>query len=291
MEQTVNEHIVAVRGWRLRVLEAGAGEPIVLVHGLGTSSAYWRHNISVLAGCGRVLAVDLPGFGKSDTPDAVLRPEDLADVLYLWCEQMGIERATFLGHSMGGEVCLWLAARHPAMVDRLVLAGSTGAPDCEPLWRRMAKLAHDGLREPFSFLPVLMRAYWQAGPWRMIQTARASNPVRLERHLGAVHAETLVLWGANDPVIPVDEALCLSRRLPNARLVVVADGAHGLIFDAPDAFNRAVCDFLDPAASRRRHLLQRLHVAIAPPRLGCARRQSQAAAPAGKPAETAETAF
>jgi pimeloyl-ACP methyl ester carboxylesterase len=247
MEQAVNEHIVPVRGWRLRVLEAGAGDPIVLVHGLGTSSAYWRHNIRALAACGRVLAVDLPGFGKSDTPDGILRPEDLADVLYMWCEQLGIERATFLGHSMGGEVCLWLAAKHPQLVDRLVLAGSTGAPDCAPLWRRMAKLAHDGLREPFSFLPVLMRAYWQAGPWRMIQTARASNPARLERHLGEVQAETLVLWGANDPVIPVDEALCLSRRLPNARLVVVADGAHGLIFDAPDAFNRAVCDFLGPA--------------------------------------------
>jgi pimeloyl-ACP methyl ester carboxylesterase len=61
------------------------------------------------------------------------------------------------------------------------------------------------------------------------------------------------MWGADDPVIPLSEALCLTRRLPRGRLVIVTDGAHGLIFDAPESFNRAVCEFLGktPAESAR----------------------------------------
>jgi pimeloyl-ACP methyl ester carboxylesterase len=58
------------------------------------------------------------------------------------------------------------------------------------------------------------------------------------------------LWGANDPVIPIGEARDLVSKLPNARLVVIADGAHGLIFDAPDAFNEAVCAFLAEVAPK-----------------------------------------
>jgi pimeloyl-ACP methyl ester carboxylesterase len=246
----VKAYDVAVGPWRLRVREAGAGTPIVLVHGLGTSGAYWRHNVDALARCGRVIAVDLPGFGESDTPAVVLSAERLAVVLYLWCQAMNIREAHFIGHSLGGEVCLWLAARYPALVGKLVLAGSTGAPDGPSLPRRLGKLLRDGAREPLAFLPVLMRAYMQAGPWRIWRTAQSSDPDQLAPLLGGIQAETLVLWGANDPVIPLCEARSLARGMPNGRLTIIADGAHGLIFDAPDACNRAVCAFLNPGGVR-----------------------------------------
>lgn len=244
---------VRVGPWRLRVLEQGEGTPIVLVHGLGTSAATWRRNLNQLAGCGRVLAVDLPGFGESDDPQGVHCASQMATVLYAWCRAMDIHRAHFIGHSLGGEVCLWLAAKHPELVDKLVLAGSTGAPVRPNHVVKLARLLRDGLREPLWFMPVLLRAYAQAGPWRIGRTALRSDPTRLAPHLPDIHAETLVLWGANDPVIPLGEARALVRRLPGARLVVVVDGAHGLIFDAPATFNRAVSEFLHeaPAGSSR----------------------------------------
>lgn len=245
---------VRVGPWRLRVLEQGEGPAIVLVHGLGTSASTWRRNLDQLAGCGRVLAVDLPGFGESDDARGIHCAAEMATVLYAWCRAMGIRRAHFIGHSLGGEACLWLAARHPELVDKLVLAGSTGAPVRSSHVAKLARLMRDGLREPLWFMPVLLRAYAQAGPWRIGRTALRSDPKRLAPHLGAICAETLVLWGANDPVIPLAEARTLVGALPRARLTVVVDGAHGLIFDAPCTFNRAVCEFLhEEPAGRSRH--------------------------------------
>lgn len=244
-EHDVRTYFVTVGPWRLHVMETGPedGAPIVLVHGLGTSAATWRHNMGRLATCGRVLAVDLPGFGRSDTPRSALCADQLALVLAAWCRRMALDRARFVGHSLGGEVCLWLASRHPELVEALVLAGSTGATNCPPLAVQFGRLVWDAVLEPRAFMPVLMKAYWQSGPRRIYRTARASDPRKLAEHLAAVTAPTCVLWGANDPVIPLAEARQLTAALPNAHLVVVADGAHGLIFDAPDTFNRAVCAF------------------------------------------------
>jgi pimeloyl-ACP methyl ester carboxylesterase len=173
---------VRVGAWRLRVLEQGEGTPIVLVHGLGTSASTWRRNLQALSGCGRVYAVDLPGFGESDDPDGIHGAAQQAIVLHAWCRAMGIRRAHFIGHSLGGEVCIWLAIRHPELVDKLVLAGSTGAPVRSNHLAKLARLLRDGLREPLSFMPVLLRAYAQAGPWRIGHTAlrwcRSPRPAR-----------------------------------------------------------------------------------------------------------------
>lgn len=240
----------AVDGLTIHATIRGAGEPLVLVHGLGTSGASWSRNVEALACCARVYAVDLPGFGASDKPAAILPPERLADHLAGWCHATGIVRADFAGHSLGGEVCLWLALNHPDLVHRLVLASSTGGAPRAGLVRRVGRLLLDGLREPPSFMPVLLRAYWQARPWRMLQTAWRSQSPDLLRHLPEIAAPTLVVWGRRDPVVPLCEARRLASALPDARLAIVEEGAHGLIFDAPDQFNELVCEFLRSPAEK-----------------------------------------
>lgn len=238
-----------VEGLAIRATVYGSGDPLVLVHGLGTSAASWSRNVEALARCAKVYAIDLPGFGVSEKPHESLPPDRLADVLAAWCEAVGIARADFAGHSLGGEVCLWLAFRHPGLVGRLVLAASTGAAPRAGLLRRVGRLLIDGAREPIGFMPVLLKAYWQARPWRMIETARRSRSPDLLRVLPKVAAPTLVVWGRRDPVVPHCEARRLASALPDARLAIIEDGAHGLIFDAPDRFNELVCAFLrSPAA-------------------------------------------
>lgn len=239
---------IEVEGLTIRATAHGTGHPLVLVHGLGTSAASWSRNVEALARCAAVYAVDLPGFGVSEKPAATLPPERLADLLAAWCRAAGIARADFAGHSLGGEVCLWLAHRHPDLVRRLVLAASTGAAPRAGLARRVGRLLLDGVREPPGFLPVLLKAYWQARPWRIFETARRSRSPDLLRVLPKIAAPTLVVWGRRDPVVPLCEARRLASALPDARFSIVEDAAHGLIFDAPDRFNELVCAFLCTSA-------------------------------------------
>lgn len=253
------ERHVTVDGCRLRTLVAGEGPPLVLVHGLGTSALSWERNFEALTRCGQVHAVDMPGFGASDNPPRVLSAEELADVLEQWAEAMGLSQATYLGHSLGGEVCMWLAAKYPHRVERLILASPTGARSRFGLARRFGRLVADGVKEPFGFLPTLFKAYVKAGPRRIYRTAVASEPDRLARHLPEIQAPTLVLWGRHDPVVPLQEARQLVRAIPNARLAVLADGAHGLIFDAHEDFNEAVCRFVEESVVQ---ILRESHLGV-----------------------------
>jgi pimeloyl-ACP methyl ester carboxylesterase len=239
-----SELSVPVDGRMVRARALGEGRAILLVHGLGTSAESWAHNLEALSACGRAYAIDLPGFGASDAPEQVLPPAALAEVLMRWCLAMGIQRATLIGHSLGGEVCLWFAARYPTMTDRLVVAGCTGAAPRLGVTRRLGRLLVDGLREPPGFMPVLLKAYWRAGPRRMLGTARRSDDERLQAILPAIQAPTLVVWGRRDPVVDRHEAARMVRLLPHGRLHVIEQAAHGVIFDAPERFNAAVRDFL-----------------------------------------------
>ena len=240
-----------VRGLTVRATAYGEGPPLVLVHGLGTSAASWSRNVGALARCARVYAVDLPGFGESEKPADALPPPALADLLAAWCDAAGIRDAVFAGHSLGGEVVLWLAYRRPDLARGLVLAGSTGAARRPGLTRRLGRLLLDGLREPPGFMPTLLRAYWQARPWRILATANRSCPPALLRALPAIHAPALVVWGRKDPVVPLLEARRLAAALPDARFAIVEEGAHGVIFDAPDRFNELACAFLRSLAPTR----------------------------------------
>jgi pimeloyl-ACP methyl ester carboxylesterase len=133
------------------------------------------------------------------------------------------------------------------MVEKVVVAASTGWRRV-PAWRRLAGLLVDGPREPLGFLPTLFRAYIAAGPLRMLRTMQASRPEALVPRLGGITAPTLVVWGARDPVITLDEARRMAQAIPRGRLAIIEEGAHGVIFDAPARFNRLVCRFLGEPA-------------------------------------------
>lgn len=246
METAHIEH--EVDGLMIRATVQGEGPPLVLVHGLGLSAESWALNLEALSSCARVYAVDMPGCGESDMPAEALAPHRLAELLCGWCDAAGITRAAFAGHSLGGEVCLWLAYKRPDLVDRLVLAASTGACPRGDLLGRFGQLLADAVHEPLSFTPRLLKSYLRARPWRIVQTARGTRSPELLGLLGGIQAPALVICGRLDAVVPLAESRRLARALPNGRLAIVEEGAHGLIFDAPEPFNGLVSEFLaDPA--------------------------------------------
>lgn len=237
--------------WRVRHRDAGLGPDIVLVHGLGVSADYWYRNGPPLAAAGyRVVAPDLPGFGRTQGPSDGLSVLEQASFLYDFAESMGIGPAIYVGHSLSCQVVLELAAAHPDRVAGLVLAAPTGDPRGHRLARQAWGLLLDAPREPARLIWEVTRAYLQAGPVRVWHTWRKGareSPLPL---LPRVRAPALILLGTRDPVVPRDFADTLADGLPDGTIVCIDGAAHGLIFGDAEEFNHAVIDWANEAVPR-----------------------------------------
>jgi pimeloyl-ACP methyl ester carboxylesterase len=110
----------ARRGLPVVSEDLGAGPPLILLHGLAGSARWWSRNLPSLSRFFRVIAIDLPGFGASHRGHW-LDLDEVADQLVATMGQLGIDRASVIGHSMGGLIAGGLAADHPERVDRLIL--------------------------------------------------------------------------------------------------------------------------------------------------------------------------
>jgi 2-hydroxy-6-oxonona-2,4-dienedioate hydrolase len=237
---------VRVGEWDVHYREAGEGLPVVLVHGLGVSADYWFRNGSPLAAAGfRVLAPDLPGFGRTQGPEG-LSVAGQAEALSAFAEAKELGPAVYVGHSLSCQSALELAARAPERVRGLVLAAPTGAPGTPTvrLLRQARGLLLDVAREPWTLVPFVGTAYLRAGVarvWRTWRWGTEHDPLPL---LPRVRAPARVVVGTRDPVVPKEFAERLAGGLPKGRVVWIEGGAHAVHFDRAEAFNRAVVAFL-----------------------------------------------
>lgn len=146
---SARERDALIRGRRLRYLDTGHGDrTFVLVHGMGGRWQHWLEAIPTLAKQGRVLALDLPGFGQSESPAAGASLDGFADAAAEVVTSLGIERAVFVGHSMGGPIALRFAARHPELAEGIVLVAGAVFQFSEVLGLRgVARFARERPRE------------------------------------------------------------------------------------------------------------------------------------------------
>ncbi|MDB4947947.1 MAG: alpha/beta hydrolase [Gemmatimonadetes bacterium] len=236
---------VDVGGISVRFREAGRGPAIVLAHGLGMSADYWWRNGPALAASGfRVLAPDFPGFGSTGRPAGGLSVPDQARFLAGFSDAVQAGPATYVGHSLSCQAALHLAAEQPARVRALVLASPTGDPRPGRMAREAWGFFLDAFREPPSIIPVVASAYLRTGVRHYLGTWLAGARHDVFALLLRVRAPTLVLVGDRDPVAPIPLARALADGLPNGRLGIIHGGAHALIYDRPERFNRWVRAFL-----------------------------------------------
>lgn len=240
------ERRVIVDGIPVRFREAGEGPCVVLVHGLGISADYWFRNGPALAAAGnRVLAPDLPGFGRTRGPGGGLSVREQAVALDHWSAALGLEPAVYVGHSLSCQAVLELAARSPKRVLGLVLAGPSGAPGRHRLLKQAWGLFLDAWREPWRLFPFVLQAYLRAGPVRFWKTWRAGAEHDAFALLPLVTAPAVVVVGTRDPVVSPAFAEALAAGLPQGRLVWIEAAAHAVLFDRSYAFNRVVLRFLE----------------------------------------------
>ena len=267
------ERFLDARGSRLRYLVAGEGEPLVLVHGLGGAAANWLALAPLLLPGRRLIVPELPGHGGSSPLPAAPSLSPYADRLGLLLEHEGATPAAVVGHSLGGAVALRLALRRPEAVSALVLAAAAGISSTArsaryaltvtgilkpgrkiaPHRRRVARSAllkrlvfgRWGASDPPALPPEVVEALL-AGPARHTDTVSAATALvrdDVRPDLERISCPVLVLWGARDNQLPVDDAFDYARRL-RAPLRVIADCGHLLIVERPAACGDAITGFL-----------------------------------------------
>ena len=249
--------LLRINGLQSYFTEEGRGDPVVLLHGWGTSSQSLAPLCGDLADAYRVLAVDLPGFGWSQAPPVAWGTADYAEHLRRLLEQAGIERAALIGHSFGGRIAISLAATRPAGVSRLVLVASAGIrpPRRAGIHVRVttAKLARW-----FFSLPgwgrtgqrIIAKVYGRFGS-RDYRAAGLMRPTfvkvvneDLTPLLPSIQVPTLIVWGDQDQEVPRSAMEIMAARIPQARLVVFEGAGHFPFLDAPEEFGRTLKAFL-----------------------------------------------
>jgi len=222
--------------------------PLVLVHGLGVSSAYWARLRPLLATQRPVYALDLPGFGHTTRPRSLLDTVALGGALADWMRAVGLARVHLLGHSLGGPVAAEFTRQHPTHVARLILVGATiGARGASAPHQTLA-LLRDGFRESPSLFRVILRDYLRAGIRRVIGTDIAADGDDTIATVAQLAVPLLVVRGERDGVVPTRETRQLLEAAPHAAFITINRAAHAVHWSRPDALAEIVNAFLDGAA-------------------------------------------
>lgn len=243
----VEWRVVAVPPYRIYTVEAGRGTPVVLLHGLSGSSRWWRRNAPALAARHRVLIPDVIGFGRTRAVGRIPSIAEVAAILREWSERLGLERFALVGHSMGGEIAIHLAARHPQHVERLALVAAAGLPRAltpAHLLRFATELAPPRSWGDPRFLPVIVGDALYAGPRSIVRALGNILRDDVRPLLPAIAVPTLLVWGRHDALVPLADGQAMRAAIPAARLAVLAGAAHNPMVDEPDAFNELLLRFL-----------------------------------------------
>jgi pimeloyl-ACP methyl ester carboxylesterase len=251
---------------------------IVWIHGLSGSWQNWLENLPSFAQRGyRCIAMDLPGFGRSEMPAEKISIHGYGKAVDELLRELGVTRATVVGNSMGGFIGLEVAITFGTWVERLVLVSAAGLSieylRNEPLLHALRVTRNvlalgtgwlasksDALaRRPRSRAamfrivaahperlpaPLVAEQLRGSGKPGFVDALDALTDYPIRDRLGEIKAPTLVVWGEKDPLVPVRDAWEFGKLIQNARVVVYEDTGHVAMLERPAAFNALLADFL-----------------------------------------------
>jgi pimeloyl-ACP methyl ester carboxylesterase len=267
---------------RVHYQEKGAGDVLVLIHGNNSSAYSWKDVFDTLAKEFRVVALDLKGFGFTAKPEGDYRIETQAALVINLMDQLGIERATLCGSSMGGAVALSAAINYPQRVRSLILVGSSafnegtsGGASLAPAYVRWPyiggavtalaltsdSLVRDGLRKSFydesKVTDERVAAYYR--PLRTRGGQLAARLVRdqrdyssIEHALDKIRQPTLLIWGAHDRLNLLEDGRRLHSKLTGSQFIVYDNCGHLPQEEMPERFVRDVSEFVRKVGAQKR---------------------------------------
>ncbi len=269
---------VIVNGFRLSYVTGGCGDPVLLIHGIGSDASVWRATLPALAERFTVYAVDLLGCGESDKPRVAYTVGLMARILGAFTEALGLERLHVVGHSLGGGIALQFHAFYPERVTRLALVSSGGlGRELHWILRINALPGANGvlriISDPRSRMPSFSKVMERRSMRTLQAVYDAEMPTVLHRlrdrdaraafvtmaravsdlhgqvssalpHLPSIEVPTLLIWGGRDGILPVTHGLAAVRLLKRGHLHVLPTSRHRPQVEQPAAFNAMLLTFL-----------------------------------------------
>jgi 2-hydroxy-6-oxonona-2,4-dienedioate hydrolase len=251
---------ISVFGQTIRYYDVGTGPTLVLLHGIGGDADDWAFCIDALSQSHRVLAFDLLGFGRSDKPYINYSIAGFVEVLQRILQTLQIDHMSLLGNSLGGWIGASFALQFPAMVDKLVLvdaAGLWGNTVALPIDLRLSTRQH--LREIFEFLfndkslvsddlvDLAYQQHLERGDGYTIHNLLQHLPDGrewLDKNIASLQLPTLIVWGEQDAMIPVETARHFHRLIQNSRLEIIPQCGHLPALEKPAELLQRVLNFL-----------------------------------------------
>lgn len=269
--QEKTSRFLIVQNLKIHFHDTEESKPVlVLLHGGGPGAGAWgnfKNNIQYLSEYFRVLAIDLPHFGKSEKPkDRYLDTNWYAGFVSDLLDQLNIENAHFIGNSMGGSVALELALSQPEKVNRLVLMGTAGSlamfsplptegakhlinyyKGSGPSKEKIEAFIRSMIFDQTLITPEFLEERYQASihPDLLVErNISADGMFTLWREVNKIKNKTLLVYGRDDRVVPWDTGLLLLRLMPNADLHVLSKSGHWAQWERSEDFNHLVQAFL-----------------------------------------------
>jgi len=273
------EHIpmkqVSVEGINISYIEKGEGDPLVFVHGSPTSSFLWRDMTEELSAHGRIIALDLPGFGFSDPPkNGDYTISNYARILESFLEALSIEQATLICHDFGGPIALTYALRHPDKYNRLIILDTFLHRDLPP-WPLSWKIARiwpfgeifmrlggkyitrsaleEGVKNKSLISEGIVQRYYMpdGNPDKLNKTMLGTLRIDymedlefIEKNLKTIEKPTLILWGEDDKFLPLSLGNRIHKNITGSRMEIIPDCGHFVQEDKPERATEIIADFL-----------------------------------------------
>jgi len=272
---------VYIDNYKIHYVTAGSGQPLLLIHGATIGWGQWYPNIAEFAKYFKVYALDLPGSGystKIDFRKANLK-ESFVDVVQKFIKIKNLEKSSIIGHSIGGWVAIKLALMEKPLVNKMVLVNSLGFSDYVPLQQRflgaypIAKILASTVMSPSreNMKKFLSGVLYDSSPQslteefinyfhRGVSESKSSHPLlfingmmrnfkmreelTLKESLSKINIPTLIVNGANDPIIPVSKARKAFRLIPHAHIETFLNTGHVPSIERSDEFNTLVIKYL-----------------------------------------------
>ena len=249
-----------IKGIRIHYFTAGQGDPVLLLHGWGSSLEPYRQLIDLLSKKYFVIALDMPGFGKSEEPTAPLDVDGYVDFVLDFLNLFQLQKLSLVGHSFGGRVIIKMANRKlPFAIDKIVLIDSAGIKPVrtkkmhfKQQWYKVGKwfLSRKPVAKLFPNALESLRVkfgsadYAAASPMMRQCLVKVVNE-DLTGLLPNIQAPTLLVWGENDTATPLSDAKRMESEIPNAGLAVIKNAGHFSFIEQPIVFRSIMASFFE----------------------------------------------
>jgi 4,5:9,10-diseco-3-hydroxy-5,9,17-trioxoandrosta-1(10),2-diene-4-oate hydrolase len=274
----VKEQYASIAGHKIRFLEKGKGPPLVLLHGLGGSLEWWEYNLNALSRKYRTIAFDFPGFGYSTKSGLDFSKNSASDFMISLLDVFHLPKASLIGNSMGGLIAFLTAMNQPERIDKLILVNSVGFGVKLSIPLRLGtvfplgelvlsvrshlvariflnRMFYDSQKVPDQLIPTALEIFDMPQARKACLRVLRSGVnmrglkkdifLRIRDGAGSMPHKTLIIWGANDKVAPLNQAYVGKNLIRNCQLHVFEKCGHLPQVEWPEEFNHLVLEFLE----------------------------------------------